>query len=134
MLQTYLSHAWVKVSSLNSDLNYIEQNASRITRGLFEICRKKGFRSEFKIVKIILTKILKIQISIKVKSKLSTEIGFDSGNFDLWEIWIFAQNIWEHFDFDQYFKLLGIFGFLVKFSMFWPRYLISYSWPKIILV
>ena len=41
LLQTYLSHGWTKVSSLGSDLNYIEQNAARICRGLFEITRKK---------------------------------------------------------------------------------------------
>ncbi|KAG6465911.1 hypothetical protein O3G_MSEX015492, partial [Manduca sexta] len=42
LLQTYLSRGRVNGSSLQSDLNYISQNAVRIVRALFEITLRKN--------------------------------------------------------------------------------------------
>ncbi|VVC95095.1 unnamed protein product [Leptidea sinapis] len=42
LLQTYLSRGRVNASSLQSDLNYISQNAVRIVRALFEITLRKN--------------------------------------------------------------------------------------------
>jgi activating signal cointegrator complex subunit 3 len=43
LLQSYLNHAKVNSFTLQSDINYISQNASRITRALFEICLKRSW-------------------------------------------------------------------------------------------
>jgi len=42
LIQAYLNGSYARVSSLNSDMNYLDQNVSRIARGLFEIVRKYG--------------------------------------------------------------------------------------------
>jgi len=44
LLQSYISNnARVSSFTLISDTNYVAQNASRVTRALFEICLKKGW-------------------------------------------------------------------------------------------
>eukprot|EP01038_Epipyxis_sp_PR26KG_P011120 gene11120-14924_t len=43
LLQNYLNQSHVNSFTLQSDINYISQNASRITRALFEICLKRGW-------------------------------------------------------------------------------------------
>ena len=43
LLQGYLNKTVVSSFTLQSDTNYVAQNASRITRALFEICLKRGW-------------------------------------------------------------------------------------------
>jgi activating signal cointegrator complex subunit 3 len=43
LLQGYLSHARLTSFTLQSDTNYVAQNAGRIARALFEICLKRGW-------------------------------------------------------------------------------------------
>ncbi len=43
LLQGYLSHARVASFTLQSDTNYVAQNAGRIARALFEVCLKRGW-------------------------------------------------------------------------------------------
>eukprot|EP01041_Mallomonas_annulata_P004134 gene4134-8214_t len=43
LLQGYLNQRRIDSFTLQSDINYIAQNASRITRALFEICLKRGW-------------------------------------------------------------------------------------------
>lgn len=43
LLQNYLTHSRINSFTLQSDTNYVAQNASRITRALFEICLKRGW-------------------------------------------------------------------------------------------
>lgn len=45
LLQSYLSKGSVASFTLQSDTNYVAQNAGRITRALFEICLKRGWSS-----------------------------------------------------------------------------------------
>ena len=45
LLQTFIGRGLVNSFSLVSDIAYVAQNASRIMRGLFEICLKKGWSS-----------------------------------------------------------------------------------------
>ena len=45
LLQTYVSREKLESFSLIADLNYISQNAPRISRALFEICMNKGWPS-----------------------------------------------------------------------------------------
>ncbi len=45
LLQTFIGRGIVNTFSLVSDIAYVAQNASRIMRGLFEICLKKGWSS-----------------------------------------------------------------------------------------
>lgn len=43
LLQSYLSQSKISSFTLQSDTNYVAQNAGRITRALFEICLKRGW-------------------------------------------------------------------------------------------
>jgi activating signal cointegrator complex subunit 3 len=43
LLQGYLNRARIESFTLQSDTNYVAQNAGRITRALFEICLRKGW-------------------------------------------------------------------------------------------
>jgi activating signal cointegrator complex subunit 3 len=43
LLQAYLSQSKINSFTLQSDCNYVAQNASRIARALFEICLKRGW-------------------------------------------------------------------------------------------
>jgi activating signal cointegrator complex subunit 3 len=43
LLQNYIDHSRIKSFTLVSDTNYVAQNASRISRALFEICLKRGW-------------------------------------------------------------------------------------------
>ena len=45
LLQGFLDHCKVSSFTLQSDMNYIAQNAGRIARALFEICLKRGWSS-----------------------------------------------------------------------------------------
>ena len=45
LMQAFIGRATVNSFSLVSDLAYVAQNSSRIVRGLFEICLKKGWAS-----------------------------------------------------------------------------------------
>ena len=43
LLQSYLNKSIVQSFTLQSDMNYVATNASRITRALFEICLRRGW-------------------------------------------------------------------------------------------
>lgn len=43
LLQSFLSQSRINSFTLQSDLNYVAQNGSRIARALFEICLKRGW-------------------------------------------------------------------------------------------
>ncbi len=43
LLQNYLSQSRITSFTLQSDTNYVAQNAGRIARALFELCLKRGW-------------------------------------------------------------------------------------------
>jgi replicative superfamily II helicase len=43
LLQSYLNQSKITSFTLQSDTNYVSQNAGRIARALFEICLKRGW-------------------------------------------------------------------------------------------
>ncbi len=45
LLTSYCKHERIQAFTLQSDSNYIAQNAGRITRALFEVCLKRGWSS-----------------------------------------------------------------------------------------
>ncbi|GAB4820015.1 hypothetical protein N2152v2_007061 [Parachlorella kessleri] len=45
LLQAYISRSRLESFSLTADLNYVAQNAPRISRALFEICLRRGWSS-----------------------------------------------------------------------------------------
>ena len=45
LLQNYIDQTRINSFTLQSDSNYVAQNAGRIARALFEICIKKGYMS-----------------------------------------------------------------------------------------
>jgi activating signal cointegrator complex subunit 3 len=45
LVQGYVEQTRMKSFTLQSDMNYVSQNAGRITRALFEICLKRGWSS-----------------------------------------------------------------------------------------
>ena len=47
LLQNYIDQTRINSFTLQSDSNYVAQNAGRIARALFEICIKKGSPSSF---------------------------------------------------------------------------------------
>ena len=43
LIQSYINQSRVKSFTLQSDTNFVAQNAGRISRALFEICLKRGW-------------------------------------------------------------------------------------------
>ncbi len=43
LLQSYIGQSRVKSFTLQSDTNFVAQNAGRISRALFEMCLKRGW-------------------------------------------------------------------------------------------